>query len=118
MTRDVDMDKCKCTFRQKLAGDGCEICNPKYMEDMMDMKEKAENVLNSHWLEANDEAREVAKAYLNQCEVNRVLVEALKKIEDMSSGVRFDLYGHSEFCAEMDSINATSGQALKQAEDV
>ena len=29
------MGKCKCTLRGKILGDGCEICNPQYIIDIL-----------------------------------------------------------------------------------
>jgi len=31
---------CKCTFAQKMVGDGCDICNPDYQKQL---QEEAEN---------------------------------------------------------------------------
>lgn len=33
------MSECKCTFAQKMVGDGCDICNPGYIESLSETEE-------------------------------------------------------------------------------
>jgi len=49
-----------------------------------------------------------------QCEVYR---ESLKMVDNLSSGLRFDLYDASEFRMEMKEINAEAKQSLNQTKE-
>jgi hypothetical protein len=31
-----DLDKCQCSMRTRLVGDGCSSCNPEYWKDMLE----------------------------------------------------------------------------------
>jgi len=61
-----EMDKCICTFAQKLTGDGCEACNPhkalEYAKDTIDAQRSEIETLRQQLSEANATIAELRKA--------------------------------------------------------